>query len=137
VPESLSLKETKEGIYKFDGFTLTARKTPHIESSLAYRIESSGKSLVYSGDTDYSEPLIELAKDADTLIIECSVPDELKVKGHLTPTEVVKIANESRAKKIIISHLYPICDKTDIIRVIGEHTEADVVLAEDLLEIEI
>ena len=137
IPGELNLEEIEEGMIKFDDFTLIARKTAHIESSLAYRIESQGKSLVYSGDTDYSKPLVELAKDTDVLIIECSLPDELKVAGHLTPTEVVKIANESRAKKIIISHLYPICDERDVLSLIRGHTDADVILAEDLPEVEI
>lgn len=137
IPDELNLEEIEEGMIKFDDFTLIARKTAHIESSLAYRIECQGKSLVYSGDTDYSKPLVELAKDADALIIECSLPDELKVAGHLTPTEVVKIAHDSRAKKIIISHLYPICDERDVISLIRGHTDADVILAEDLLEVEI
>ena len=65
------------------------------------------------------------------------MPDELKVAGHLTPTEVVKIANESRAKKIIISHLYPVCDERDVVSLIRGLTDADVILAEDLLELEI
>ncbi len=122
---------------KFDDFKLISRKTLHIDSSLAYRIESEGKSIAYSGDTDYSESLIELAKDSDCLIIECSMPDKLKVKGHLTPTEVSRIANESKAKRLIISHLYPICDELDVINVIREHVEAETILAEDLLEVEI
>lgn len=138
VPDNLKLEEIEEGVLKFNDFKLIARKTPHTESSLAYRIESEGKSLVYSGDTDYSESLVELAKDTDALIIECSAPDEKsKIKGHLTPTEVVEIARESRAKKIIISHLYPICDETDIISVIRQRVEVDVIIAEDLLEVEI
>ena len=122
---------------KFDDFTLISGKTLHIDSSLAYRIESEGKSIVYSGDTDYSESLVELARDADCLIIECSMPDKLKVKGHLTPTEVSKIANKSKAKRLIISHLYPICDELDVIKVIREQVDAETILAEDLLEVEI
>jgi len=137
VPDCLDLGEIEEGIMKFDDFTLSVRKTLHIESSLAYRIESEGKSLVYSGDTDYSESLIELARDADTLIIECSMPDGLKVKGHLTPNEVVRIANESKAKKVIISHLYPICDEKNVIDKIRKEAKAETILAEDLLEIDI
>jgi ribonuclease BN (tRNA processing enzyme) len=137
IPDELNLEEIEEGRLRFDDFAVIARKTAHIESSLTYRIESQGKSLVYSGDTDYSKPLVELAKDADALIIECSLPDELKVAGHLTPTEVVKIANESRAKKIIISHLYPVCDDRDVISSIRGRTDAHIILAEDLLELEI
>jgi ribonuclease BN (tRNA processing enzyme) len=137
MPDKLNIEEIQEGEMDFEDFKITARKTLHIDSSLAYRIESEGKSLVYSGDTDYSESLIELAKDTDLLIIECSMPDKLKVKGHLTPAEVSKIANESRAKKLIISHLYPISDELDVISTIRKHVQAETILAEDLLGIEI
>ncbi len=138
VPPELSIGEIEEDILEFDDYKLTARKTTHIESSLAYRIDSEGKSLVYSGDTDYSESLIELAQYTDALVVECSAPDEkLKIKGHLTPNEVAQIANESRARKIIITHLYPICDEWDIVSSIREQVEADVIIAEDLMAIEI
>ncbi len=138
VPPELSIGEIEEGVKEFDDYKLTAGKTVHIESSLAYRIDSEGKSLVYSGDTDYSKSLIELAKDTDVLIIECSAPDvKSKIKGHLAPNEVALIANESRARKIIISHLYPVCDESDIVSAIREQVEADVILAEDLMAIEI
>lgn len=137
VPDCLNILEIEEGTLKLDDFTITARKTPHIESSLAYRIESEGKSLVYTGDTDFSESLIELAKDADVLIIECSSTDDLKVKGHLTPSEVVKIARESKAKRVVVSHLYPICDERNITEKIKQELDVDVVVAEDLLEIRI
>ena len=136
-PDKLNIEELDGGMMKIDDFTLISRKTLHIDSSLAYRIESEGKSIVYSGDTDYSESLVELARDSDCLIIECSMPDKLKVKGHLTPTEVSKIANKSKAKRLIISHLYPICDELDVIKVIREQVDAETILAEDLLEVEI
>ncbi len=138
MPDSLTIQEIEEEKMRFDDFILTVRKVPHIESSFAYRIESEGKSLVYSGDTDFSESLIELAKDADTLIIECALPgDEIKVKGHLTPNEVVKIVNESIPKKVIVTHLYPICDQWNVIDKIRKQVKADVILAEDLMKVEI
>ncbi|HSE83924.1 MAG TPA: ribonuclease Z [Thermodesulfobacteriota bacterium] len=137
MPDNLMIEELEEGIKRFDDFTLNIRRVPHIESSFAYRIESEGKSLVYSGDTDYSESLIELAKDADILVIECALPgDELKIKGHLTPNEVAKVVNGSTPKKVIITHLYPICDKWNVIDKIKKQVRAEVVLAEDLMKVE-
>ncbi len=137
MPDRLNIEEIKEGEMSFEDFKIIARKTLHIDSSLAYRIESKGRSLVYSGDTDYSESLVELSKNADCLLIECSMPDRLKVKGHLIPAEVSRIVNESRARKVIISHLYPISDELDVISSIRKRVEVEVVLAEDLLEVEI
>ncbi|HWP92060.1 MAG TPA: MBL fold metallo-hydrolase [Thermodesulfobacteriota bacterium] len=137
-PDCLNVSEIKEGAIEFRDFRVIVRKTVHIESSLAYRIESEGKSLVYSGDTDYSESLIELAKGADALILECSAPDQKsKVKGHLTPDEVTKIANEARVKRLIITHLYPVCDENKVIEKIRRKTAVETILAEDLMEIKI
>lgn len=138
LPEGLTVGELGEGTRNFGGFNLTAAIVPHIESSLAYRIESEGKSLVYSGDTDYSEALIELARGSDALIIECALPDERsKRSGHLTPGEVIDIANRSGAKRIIVTHLYPVCDEMNVVDRIRKSVRAEVTEARDLLEIEI
>lgn len=136
-PDGVSVNDIDSDILKFDDFTLAAQKTFHTENSLAFKIESEGKSIVYSGDTDYGEYLIQLARDADILIIECSFPDSLKFKGHLTPSEVGKIANASQAKKIILTHLYPDCDEIDIVGQVKKHVDSEVILAEDLLAVEI
>lgn len=136
-PDMLFIKEFNEDTLKFYDFTLIARETYHTDNSLSFRVESEGKSIVYSGDTGYTESLIELAKDTDILIIECSFPDELKFKTHLTPSEVGKIGNASKAKKIILTHLYPDCDEIDIVSQVKKYVDSDVILAEDLMEIEI
>jgi ribonuclease BN (tRNA processing enzyme) len=135
VPEELIVNDIEKNELQLEDFVLKAGHTLHTENSLAYRIDSEGKSLVYSGDTDYSESLVTLAENADILLIECSMPDELKAEGHLTPAGVTRIANESRAKKIVLTHLYPVCDERDILARMRNQVDADVVLAEDLLEI--
>jgi ribonuclease BN (tRNA processing enzyme) len=109
--DDISVRELGEDVMDFGQFSLRTRRTPHIESGLALRIEAEGKSLVYSGDTDYLEALIDLSRNADALIIECALPDERsKRSGHLTPGEVTEMANKSEARKIIVTHLYPVCD---------------------------
>ena len=135
VPKALLVNDIENDRIQLGDFDLSSAHTLHTENSLAYRIDSEGKSLVYTGDTDYSESLVKLAENADILLIECSMPDDLKVEGHLTPAGVTRIANESGAKKIILTHLYPACDESDILALIRNRTDADVVVAEDLLEI--
>lgn len=137
VPEGVQIEEIHPDSFFTGDLKITAVKVPHIESSLAYRIEGEGKSVVYSGDTDYSENLIKLSQNADLLIIECALPDEHKSKGHLTPSEVVKITNECGAKKIVVTHLYPVSDKENVVEQIRENVTANVIEAQDLLEIEI
>ena len=135
VPQELIVNDIDKNELQLEDFVLTSAHTLHTENSLAYRIDSEGKSLVYSGDTDYSESLVKLAENADILLIECSMPDELKVEGHLTPTEVSRVANESGARKIILTHLYPVCDERDFLVRTRNQVDVDVVVAEDFLEI--
>ncbi|MGQ0793186.1 MAG: MBL fold metallo-hydrolase [Deltaproteobacteria bacterium] len=136
-PECLNLREIAEGALSFGDFTVAAKRVVHSEGSLAYRIEAEGKSLVYSGDTDYCPSLVELAEGADLLLIECSLPDGMKARNHLTPSEVVRIAKESGVKRVVLTHLYPICDESDILPQIRRAVAAEVILAEDLMEISV
>ena len=57
------------------------------------------------------------------------------MKGHLTPSEIIKIAKLSNPKKIILTHLYPVCDEIDIVGLIKPHIKSEVIKAEDLMEI--
>ncbi len=136
-PEGMEIEEIEPGSLSTGELDITAVKVPHIDSSLAYRIDAEGKSLVYSGDTDYSENLIQLSQNADLLIIECALPDQHKRKGHLTPKEVIKITNECGAKKIVVTHLYPVSDQENVVQQIRENVTAKVIEAQDLLEIDI
>ncbi len=99
----------------FSGFTVSSMPTAHNPESVALRIESpSGASVVYSGDTDYTEALIHLARGADLLICESALPDEMKVAGHMTPSLVGKVAQKAGVSMVVLTHLYPECDMTDI-----------------------
>lgn len=137
VPDGLTVTELKPGSYEIGDFTITAVSAPHIESSLAYRIDAGGKSIVYSGDTDYSESLIQLSEDADLLIIECALPDKHKWNGHLTPSDVIKIVNSCSAKKIVVTHIYPVSDESGVVETIRQNVDTEVIEAQDMLEIEV
>jgi ribonuclease BN (tRNA processing enzyme) len=93
---------------KFAKWSVKTIPVQHSQSAIAYRIESkAGHSIVYSGDTDYCSEIIELAKQADVLILECSFPDHKKVQGHLTPSEAAEIAAKAKCEHLILTHFYP------------------------------
>ena len=138
LPDRMTVNELETGKTEFGGFNVIVSRTPHMDGSLALRVDDKDKSIVYSGDTDYSEALIELATDVDLLVIECSLPDEAsKREGHLTPGEVIEITNISGAKKIVVTHLYPVCDEARVVETIRKNVSAQVIEAQDMLEIEI
>jgi len=65
------------------------------------------------------------------------MPDEFKAEGHLTPADIIKISNKSGAKKIILTHLYPVCDERNIWDSVKKKVDSEVIVAEDLQEIKI
>ncbi|MBW1727765.1 MAG: MBL fold metallo-hydrolase [Deltaproteobacteria bacterium] len=138
-PDLLTIGEfdnTSYDMRMFDDFKVESLPVDHNPESIAYRITSSGgKSVVYSGDTDVSENLVTLSKDADLLICESALPDELKVKGHLTPSLAGEIADRANVCKLVLTHFYPECDQVDIEKECRKTYSGPLLLAEDLMQI--
>ncbi|MDD5724496.1 MAG: MBL fold metallo-hydrolase, partial [Syntrophales bacterium] len=84
----------------------------HTESSIGYRLTMPDTtSIVYTGDTGYCKNAVRLAMNADLLICECALPDEMKAPGHLTPSLAGRIASEAHVKNLLLTHFYPECDE--------------------------
>jgi len=123
---------------RLKAFTVQSTPVEHNPESIAYRITSTGGySTVYSGDTDYSENLIALSNGADLLICESALPDDLHLKGHLTPSLAGNIATRAGVKKLVLTHFYPECDQVDIEQECRKTYNGPLVLAEDLMRIQI
>jgi ribonuclease BN (tRNA processing enzyme) len=139
-PEKIRLEEVNPGAAEgidFGDFHLSWAPMNHNPESLAYRIrDASGKSIVYSGDTDQCESLKHLAKGADLLICESALPDALKAPGHLTPSLAGDVAAGARVGKLVLTHFYPECDYEDIGGECRRTYNGPLVLAKDLMEIE-
>ena len=120
----------------FGGFHLQSAPVAHNPESLAYRVTGSdGRSVVYSGDTDYSENLIGLAENADVLVCESAFPDERKVDGHLTPSLAGEIATRAGVRKLVLTHFYPECDAVDIEAQCRKTYAGPLFLATDLMRV--
>lgn len=122
----------------FEDFSVYTVPVKHNAESIAFRITSpDGYSVVYTGDTDYTESIIDLAKDTDLLICECAMPDKLKVSGHLTPSLAGELATKANVGNLVLTHFYPECESADIAAECRKTFEGHLVLAEDLMEIEV
>ncbi len=105
---------------------------------MGYRIVTpKGKVVVYSGDTDYCRDIVELSKNADLLILECSSTDEMSMKGHLSPTTAGRVAQQAQAKKVVFVHMYPICDHEDLVTPCKKEFKGEIVVGEDLMEFDL
>jgi len=125
-------KDKKE----FDTFTIVSAPVNHTPHSLGFRIEDgSGKIIVYSGDTGYCEEIVDLARDADLLILESSFPDGQGIEGHLTPSQAGDIATRSGVKRLLLTHFYPECLKSDIETQCRKTYQGELILATDLMSL--
>jgi ribonuclease BN (tRNA processing enzyme) len=134
----LELEGSASDKRRFSAFALETLPMNHSQESIAYRItDSDGKSFVYSGDTDTTENLVALATGADLLICEAAMPDALKVPGHLTPSLAGDLAARAHVKKLVLTHLYPECDQFDIAAQCRRTYPGPLVIAEDLMRMEV
>lgn len=118
------------------GFRVQAAPVAHNPESLAYRVNTpSGASVVYSGDTDYSEGLVALARRTGLLICESAVPDEQKVSGHLTPALAGQMAAAASVDRLLLTHFYPACDDADLTAQCRRSYQGPLLLAEDLMTV--
>jgi ribonuclease BN (tRNA processing enzyme) len=90
---------------------IEARPVVHSPEAVGYRLTLSeaGREVVvaYTGDTEESAEAIDLARDADLLVCECSVADENRVGGHLTPRGAGRVAAAAFAGRLVTTHFYP------------------------------
>ena len=132
----IELSATEPDLREFGDFTVETLPVEHNKESIAYKISDlQGKTAVYSGDTDFSANLITLAKDADLFICESALPDDMKVRGHLTPCLAGEIATLANVRKLVLTHFYPQCDQADIEKQCRKTYSGPLLLAEDLMQI--
>lgn len=121
-----------------DNYSVISEPVKHTESSLAYRIEDkNGKRLVYTGDTEFCEEVISIAKNTDLLIMECALPEGENSDGHLTPSGAGRIASAAGVKKLLLVHFYPEILSTDISGECRKYYDGELILGRDLLQIDI
>ncbi len=89
--------------------TASFHPVPHFIDTFAVNVgvEGTGSKLSYSADTSPSEEIVEIARDADLMIVEATLPrpERTGVRGHLTPEEAGDHAKRAGAKRVVITHI--------------------------------
>jgi ribonuclease BN (tRNA processing enzyme) len=87
---------------------VTATRVPHYKlQTYAFRVEATGRSLTYSGDSAPSEELVAAARDADLFVCEATLlRGELdgQPRGHLSLDEAIEAFEASGAKRLLVTH---------------------------------
>ncbi|RMF58929.1 MAG: MBL fold metallo-hydrolase [Calditrichaeota bacterium] len=131
----ISMQELDDSVVELESLVVETRRVKHSRNAIGYRFSGGDGVLVYSGDTDTCDAIIELARNADLLVLECSFPDDMKVEGHLTPREAGHIAAQAGAKRLILTHLYPVCVEEEILASCQQVFDGEVHIARDLQQL--
>jgi ribonuclease BN (tRNA processing enzyme) len=71
---------------------------------LGFRFEAEGKVIAFSGDTQWTDTLIELGRDADLFICEAYTRDK-PVTSHMTLSLLERHLGQIRPKRLILTHM--------------------------------
>jgi ribonuclease BN (tRNA processing enzyme) len=92
---------------RFGAIDVTPYPVVHGESGgpfLAYRLEADDRIIAYSADTEWTDALIPLARDADLFIAEAYTYDR-PVKNHLSLATLQAHLSDIRPKRLILTHM--------------------------------
>ncbi len=109
--------------------------------ALAWKVSANGCEVVFSGDTnDKQGNLARFAANVDLLVLHNAIDDDANQNAknlHMTPQQIIDIAEQSKAKQILLSHIMKRREAgldalTEAITVVAE---GRVYAAEDLMSI--
>ena len=146
-------------VYAVDRLTVSAVENTHFPESsklemphrsLSYRLDSADRSIVFSGDTAYSEALVDLARGADVFVCEAIEVATMReafermvadgayadnaegvwahiVGTHTSTEEAGQMAAEAGVGTLVLSHLAPgaLADLDDEVYIAGVRREFD------------
>ena len=121
-------RETITGVavtpYIVNGVSVTPFQVDHACGAppFALRLECDGKVLAYTGDTAWTDALIDCGRDADLLIAEALFFDK-RIKWHLDYASLREHLDEIRPRRLILTHMGP--------DMLAHRGEADCETAED------
>jgi ribonuclease BN (tRNA processing enzyme) len=69
-----------------------------------YRIEVENRLIAFSGDTEWTDTLVEIARDADLYVTECYSYDK-PIRNHLSYKTIEQNLSRLAAKQIVLTHM--------------------------------
>lgn len=116
LPAKTDFFEIGKGEVRYGDVRISPFQMNHPQGAIGYRIERKGAVIVYASDLEHGHKQLdqvvrEYAQDADILIYDAQyTPEEYKNHvgwGHSTWLEGTRVANEAKAKQLILFHHDP------------------------------
>lgn len=118
--------------------TVTPRGVDHDSLAFGFRIEAGDERFCYTGDTRYGEAALRLTSHCGVLLADCTLPSEYAGRApHMTPGEAGRLASASGTRLLVLTHLWPTADRERLLTDARVEFAGEVVLADELMDIEI
>lgn len=114
------------------GAVVTPYEMVHPVPTVGYRIEADGLTIAYTGDTAWTDQLVELARDADVFVCEatwCGRDEGNPPNMHLTGYEAGRAATLAGVKKLVLTHIPPYSDGEEALRAARTTFDGEIELA--------
>jgi ribonuclease BN (tRNA processing enzyme) len=167
----VAASDTPIQVFKDDRVTVTAIQNAHYpprstskmpHRSVALRVDTKERSIVFSGDTAYSPNLVKLARNADLFVCEVldqKIIDQMRERAkadaaagnpnnvarhvaetHSSPSDVGRMASEANVKTVVLYHQVGggaagglAFPATEFIRGVRQGFSGEVIVGQDLL----
>ncbi len=102
----LEIRELRDGSRaEGAGWRVDCLSVRHSTPTLAYRLSSGARSLVYSGDTGPARRLPDFARGCGLFLLEATLGEGESHPGHLNPRQALAAFRASGARKGLFTHL--------------------------------
>lgn len=101
------------------GLELTFREMKHPVKTFAVSVSYGHRRFVFSGDTAWTEDIVDFCRGADVVMLDCGLLQADKTSDnvpHLTAGECGKVAREAGAKRLLLTHFWPEYSYDDLLR---------------------
>lgn len=122
------------------GLQIQFQETRHAIPCWAMRLEAAGSVLAYTADTASGPEIAGLARDADLLIAEATMPEGVDMgprPTHLTAGQAGKIAAEAGAKRLMLTHYWDELGPQTLLGEARAHFSGEVLLARPGLRVQV
>lgn len=85
---------------------IPVKHDPGLVHCFGYRIAAGGKVFAYSGDTTWTETLLDLGRGADLFVVECYVRSR-RMAVHMDYVTLRSRLPEIAARRVLLTHMSP------------------------------